>query len=93
MKVTILGINADHGEVSSFVREKLERVLARFKLTGSEIAVWLRDTNGPRGGVDQECSIRLCRARHAPVVVKFKHSSLRVAVLGAIARLRRVLTR
>lgn len=93
MKVTILGVDADRGEIVSFVREKLERVKGRFKLSGSEIAVWLRDSNGPRGGIDQECSIRLHRGRHATVVVKCTHSSVRLAILGAIARLRRALTR
>jgi putative sigma-54 modulation protein len=93
MKVTVLGSDADRREVVSFVLEKLERVRSRFKLSGSEIAVWLRDINGPRGGIDQECSIRLCRARHAPLVVKHKHSSVRVAVVGAVGRLRRALSR
>ena len=93
MKVTIIGSDVDRREVVSFVGEKLERVRDRFKLSGSEIAVWLRDTNGPRGGIDQECSIRLSRARHTPVVVKFKHSSVRLAIIGAVARLRRALAR
>jgi putative sigma-54 modulation protein len=93
MKVIIQGTDVDREEVSAFVGEKLERVLKRFKLAGAEIAVWLKDTNGPRGGVDQECSIRLCRSRQAPVVVKCTHSSVRMAILGAVARLRRVIAR
>jgi putative sigma-54 modulation protein len=93
MKVTVLGIDSKRDEVVSFVEEKLERVESRFKLTGAEFAVWLRDINGPRGGIDQECSIRLCRSRQAPVVVKCKDDSARVAILGAVARLRRALAR
>jgi putative sigma-54 modulation protein len=93
MKVTILGSNADRREVVPFVHEKLERVRERFKLTGWEVAVWLRDCNGPRGGIDQECTIRLQRARHAPVVSKCTHSSVREAITGAVARLRRALAR
>ena len=93
MKITVLGSESDRGEVVSFIQEKIVHVQSRFKLTGSEIAVWLKDINGPRGGVDQECSIRLCRSRHAPVVVKCKHSSVRAAILGAVARLRRTLAR
>jgi hypothetical protein len=93
MKVTVLGIDSKRDEVVSFVEEKLHKVQARFKLRGAEFAVWLRDINGPRGGIDQECSIRLCRSRQAPVVVKCKDGSARVAILGAVARLRRALAR
>jgi hypothetical protein len=93
MKVTVLGMDSKRDEVVSFVEEKLTKVHARFKLTGAEFAVWLRDINGPRGGIDQECSIRLCRSRQAPVVVKCKDCSARVAILGAVARLRRALAR
>jgi putative sigma-54 modulation protein len=93
MKVVVLGVNPERSEVVSLVQEKLDRVRERFKLTGTEIAVWLRDSNGPRGGIDQECSIRLSRARCTPVFVKYKHSSVRAAVLGAVARLRRALAR
>jgi putative sigma-54 modulation protein len=93
MRVTVLGIDTDRDEVVSFAQEKLARVRDRFKLTGAEISVWLKDSNGPRGGVDQECAIRLCRAHQAPVVVKCTHSSVRAAILGAVARLRRVLAR
>ena len=93
MKVTILGSNADRREVVPFVQEKLERVRERFKLTGWEIAVWLRDCNGPRGGIDQECTIRLHRAHRAPVISKCKHSSVREAITGAVDRLRRALAR
>lgn len=93
MKLTILGTDSDRAEVISFIGQKLGRVQERFKLTEVEVAVWLRDTNGPRGGIDQECSIRLSRARHAPVMVKCRHSSVRVAIQGAIARLRRALAR
>jgi len=93
MKVTILGIDVERKEIISFVREKIDRVQQRFKLSGAEISVWLRDINGPRGGVDQECSIRLCRANRSPLIVKCKHSSVRAAILGSVARLRRVLAR
>jgi hypothetical protein len=93
MRVTVLGIDTERNEVVSFVQDKLKKVRDRFKLTGAEISVWLKDTNGPRGGIDQECSIRLCRAHKAPVVVKCTHSSVRVAILGAVARLRRALAR
>ncbi|MFN4895288.1 MAG: hypothetical protein ACK5GN_04245 [Pseudomonadota bacterium] len=93
MKVTILGVDTERDEAISFIRAKLERVRDRFKLDGSDIDVWLRDTNGPRGGIDQECSIRVTRARQMPVVVKCRHSSVRSAVLGAICRLRRAIAR
>ena len=64
------------------VRFALDRLSDRVK----EVVLRLEDTNGPRGGVDKLCSIKVVLTGLPSVVVEQKHASLQAALDAALRR-------
>lgn len=63
------------------VVERLRLALARFAGYVGEVRVYLRDVNGPRGGLDKECRIVVEVPRYGRVVVAVAYAD----VFGAVA--------
>ncbi|MEZ4390649.1 MAG: HPF/RaiA family ribosome-associated protein [Polyangiales bacterium] len=58
----------------------LERVLRRGDPTLRRIQVRLRDVNGPRGGADKRCSLRVDYAGREVLAVSRTHADLYAAI-------------
>jgi len=57
------------------------------------VAVRLSDQNGPRGGVDKRCTIRLTLPRVPPVVIEQQEADLYIAIDRAADRAGRAVSR
>ena len=76
-----------------YVEKRLTRALDHHEKLVKGVRVRLRDANGARGGVDQQCSLEVSLARLSPIVVESTARTLRLAVDDACERLERALLR
>lgn len=68
------------------MRRKLDRKLGRHALEIERTSVRIEDMNGPRGGVDISCRIKVELSALPSVVVEEQHESLHAAFDGALDR-------
>jgi len=66
--------------------ERLKFALQRMDWRVHQVKVRLDDANGPRGGFDKECTVRLSGPAYAPLVVRAVASNWRQALVLAIER-------
>ncbi|HWQ52411.1 MAG TPA: CBS domain-containing protein [Bryobacteraceae bacterium] len=67
------------------IRRKLGRKLGKFAASIERVSVRVKDVNGPRGGVDQLCRIKVVLSELPSVVFNNQDASAEVAIDGAIA--------
>ena len=72
-----------------YLRRKLGRKLGKFASSIERTSARVGDVNGPRGGVDKRCRIKVVLTGLPSVVVEERHHSLQAALDGAIARAER----
>jgi ribosome-associated translation inhibitor RaiA len=70
-------------------RRKLGRKLGRHAPEIERASVRIDDVNGPRGGVDKRCRIKIVLSGLPSVVVEQQHESLHAAFDGALDRVLR----
>lgn len=75
------------------VQRRLQFALSRFQAGIGRVTVRLRDLNGPRGGLDKQCSIEARLLRRRKCVVEETGSDLYVAIDRAADRLGRQIAR
>jgi putative sigma-54 modulation protein len=98
-KETVMHLNAcgvNFRLTPAIERHVEERVgLAIFKGARSvqDVSVRLRDTNGPRGGVDKACRIVAWLRNRVTVVVEAVHGDLYAAIDAAAAKLKEAVCR
>jgi CBS domain-containing protein/ribosome-associated translation inhibitor RaiA len=73
----------------TYLRRKLGRKLGKFASSIERTSVRVEDVNGPRGGVDKSCRIKVVLTGLPSVVVEERHASLQAALDNAIARIER----
>jgi ribosome-associated translation inhibitor RaiA len=71
------------------IRRKLARKLGRHALEIERTSVRVEDVNGPRGGVDKLCRIKVVISALPSIVVEEQHESLHAAIDGALDRVQR----
>jgi putative sigma-54 modulation protein len=71
------------------IRRKLGRKLGKHALDIERTSVRVEDVNGPRGGVDKRCRIKVVVSALPSVVVEAQHESLHAAIDGALDRVQR----
>jgi putative sigma-54 modulation protein len=76
-------LDADHKE---YLQRKLARLLARFGSAVERTSVRLEDVNGPRGGIDKRCQVKVVLRGLHSVYVDERHRSVRAAMDRALAR-------
>jgi ribosome-associated translation inhibitor RaiA len=80
-------------EDRAYLRRKLGMKLGKFARAIERVSVRIRDVNGPRGGVDKLCAIKVVLTRLPSVVVEAQHASLQAAMDGALQRTERAVKR
>lgn len=76
-----------------YLRRKLGRKLGKFALAIERVSVRLEDVNGPRGGVDKRCRIKVVLSGLPSVLAEAQHEALRPAMDGALNRAERAVHR
>jgi ribosome-associated translation inhibitor RaiA len=90
-------IRAAEGKLGSssrdYIRRKLGTRLGKFSSSIERVSVRTEDVNGPRGGVDQSCRIKVVLRGLPSVVFESRDSSLNAAVDGALSGVERAVRR
>lgn len=73
-------------KIKDFLQERVELALQPFQHYLGPVRVFLRDLNGPRGGVDTECQILMKLRRSEPVVVTARGIRAEAAITAAADR-------
>jgi ribosome-associated translation inhibitor RaiA len=73
----------------AYLRRKLGRKLGKFASWIERASVRIEDVNGPRGGIDKRCRIKIVMSRLPSIVVDERRDSLQGAMDGALARVER----
>lgn len=80
--------------LDDFARRRVTRALRPFQDAVSRVDVRTKDVNGPRGGIDIECSVTVELAPvDQPVIVTSKGADAYVAIMDATARLHEAVSR
>jgi ribosome-associated translation inhibitor RaiA len=94
MTISVRGYGIDVSpEVGGLVERRLCFALSRFGRRVRAVSVSLVDLNGPRGGIDKQCSMQARLAPRGSVRVEDTDSELAAAVDGAATRLARAVAR
>lgn len=81
--VRLLAVELDDDE-QAYVRRKLGMKLGKFATSIERISVRVTDMNGPRGGVDQVCIIKVVLSGLPSVVIERRHAALHAAIDDAL---------
>jgi len=90
--VRIIGVQIGD-EDRDYIRRKLGMKLAKFAGSVQRVSVRLTDVNGPRGGVDQECRIKVVLQALPSVVVVRQNAALRAAIDAALRAMEQAVQR
>jgi hypothetical protein len=84
--VRTIGVDLDPTDRES-IRRKLGRRLSKFGASIERISVRLTDINGPRGGIDKICRIKVVLSGQPSVVTEHRDASKHAAIDGALSRI------
>ncbi len=90
--VRLIGVDLDDDE-QAYVRRKLGMKLGKFATSIERISVRVTDMNGPRGGVDQLCNVKVVLSGLPSVVVQRRHVALHAAIDDALRATERAVRR
>jgi ribosome-associated translation inhibitor RaiA len=82
-RVRVIGAVIDE-EDRDYIGEKLGMKLGKFAASVERITVRLSDTNGPKGGLDQKCQVKVVLSGMPSVVVHATDSTVRRTIDRAI---------
>jgi ribosome-associated translation inhibitor RaiA len=87
-----LGVEIDDDD-RSYIHRKLGMKLGKFASSVERVSVRMDDANGPRGGIDQICRIKVVLSGLPSVVVETRDASVEAAIDGALAGVERAVRR
>ncbi|MEM1110379.1 MAG: HPF/RaiA family ribosome-associated protein [Pseudomonadota bacterium] len=86
------GFETDHS-VAGFLQYRLKSALSRFDEQVVSVDVFMKDVNGPKGGVDKQVIMRT-RLRNSPLIAtQVKAASLYAAIADCTRKTKRCVTR
>jgi CBS domain-containing protein len=86
------GAALDAGD-RNYLRRKLGTKLGKFSRSIERASVRVKDVNGPRGGIDKVCRIKVVLSGLPSIVVEQRAASLQAAMDGALGRTARAVKR
>jgi predicted transcriptional regulator/ribosome-associated translation inhibitor RaiA len=92
VNIRAIGVNVDD-DTREYLRRKLGRKLGKFAMRIERVSVRLRDANGPRGGVDHQCQVKVVLSRLPSVVVEEQRDTVRAAIDAAMSGATRSVSR
>jgi ribosome-associated translation inhibitor RaiA len=90
--IRVFGIHLNQNTRIS-IRRKLDRKFGKFARSIERMSVRLKDVNGPRGGVDHVCRIKVVLRNLPSVVYEKQDVSVDAAIGGALAGAERAVRR
>ena len=81
--VRMIGVDLADDQ-QAYVRRKLGMKLGKFATSIERISVRVTDMNGPRGGVDQVCNVKVVLSGLPSVVIERRHAALHAAIDDAL---------
>jgi hypothetical protein len=90
--IRVEGVRLDDDD-STYIRRRLGEKLGKYARRLERVTVRMRDINGPRGGVDIQCRIKLVLSGLPSVVVEERAQRLRPALTRALAGAERAVRR
>ena len=90
--IRALGANLSK-DTRAEIRNKLNRKLGKFAKAIERVSVRVKDINGPRGGIDQVCRIKVVLSNLSSVVFEAQDASLDVAIGSALTGIERAARR
>ena len=81
--VRVAGVTLSHDDYND-IRRKLGMRLGKFACSIERVTVRARDANGPRGGADQECTVKVVLSGLPSVIVRRRHAALHIAIDEAL---------
>jgi len=80
-------------ELNEFVSRRVHFRLGRFAERIRSVSIALADVNGPRGGLDKLCDVRVNAGLRNQVIVRERQANVHAAVAFAVERAERALRR
>ena len=90
--IRVLGANLSKDKRTE-IRKKLNRKLGKFANAIERVSVRVKDINGPRGGIDQVCRIKVVLSNLSSVVFEAQDASLDVVIGSALTGAERAVRR
>lgn len=90
--IRVMGVHLSADE-RSYVRRKLGMKLGKFGSSVERVSVRVEDLNGPRGGVDHQCQVKVVLDGLPSVVFAGRDPSLAAAIDGALTGAERAVRR
>jgi hypothetical protein len=90
--IRVFGVELDPDD-RTYVRRKLGMKLGKFATSIERVTVRVEDVNGPRGGVDHECRVKVVLSDLPSVVFIERDASLAAAIDRALAGSERAVRR
>jgi ribosome-associated translation inhibitor RaiA len=90
--VRVIGVELDDDE-RAYIRRKLGMKLGKFATSIERISVRVTDLNGPRGGVDQVCNVKVVLSGLPSVVIERRRAALHAAIDDALRATERAVRR
>ena len=81
--VRVIGVELDDDD-RALIRRKLGMKLGKFATSIERVSVRVTDSNGPRGGVDQVCSVKVVLSGLPSVVIERREAALHSAIDAAL---------
>jgi hypothetical protein len=82
--IRVEGVRLDDDD-RAHIRRRLGEKLGKYERAIERVTVRVRDVNGPRGGVDILCRIKVVLSGHPSVVAQHQAALLRPALTRALA--------
>jgi len=81
------------GAIDSFAREQLDVMLRPFSDFIASIDVFMKDANGPKGGIDKEVLINVRLRNRQHIALQSTHENLYAAIKNGAKRIKRAVRR
>ncbi len=88
----MFGVELDRND-QAYIRQGLGVKLGKYATSIERVSVRVKDVNGPRGGVDHVCHIKVVLSGLPSVVFQSQAASLNAAIKGALAGVERAVRR